>query len=134
MSRRRLIYLVVPAGLLLGCVAWMQLTFRQMNRISPEFRATSQYAYQSVRECDERLKGETGSFRTCMDSAEKALAKLRAVAKTHRESVQYALVGSYLRKVRDCRKDWEQSDVSAAAKDRLNGLVSSRHDLEQRLK
>jgi hypothetical protein len=133
MSRRQWIYLAVPAALLLGCVAWVQLTFRQLNRVSPEFRTASTHAYQSIGECDEKLKEETASFRTCMDNAEKALSRLRMVARTHRERVQFALLGSYVRSVRGCRKDWEQSDVSADAKDRLDRLASSRQDLKQRL-
>jgi len=118
---------------LLFCIAWVQLAFWRSNKISPQFHSASQRAYQLIRQCDDRINQEGASFDICINNAEKTLGQLATVARTHRERIQYALVGSYLRTVRDCRKDWEKSDVSPDAKDRLNRLLSSRRDLERRL-
>jgi len=111
----------------------VQLAFWQSNKISPQFRSASQHAYQSIRQCEDRINQKGVSFDICIDNAEKTFGQLATVARTHRERIQYALVGSYLRTVRDCRKDWEQSDVSPDAKERLSQLLSSRRDLERRL-
>lgn len=125
--------IIIGGALLFGSATWVAIAFWRSNSISPEFRSASRYAFRSIHECDKELAEEGRSFVRCIDNAEKAISELKLSARTHRERVQYALVGSYLRRVRDCRKDWEQSDVSPEAKDRLIGLASSRSDLEQRL-
>ena len=119
---------------MLASAGMTKVVFWKLNRITPVFRVTSQSTYQSIRDCDERLTEEITSFQICVDNAARVLGQLKLVATSHRERVQYALLASYLRKVRDCRADWEQSDASTDAKGRLDQLRASRQDLEQRVR
>jgi hypothetical protein len=91
-------------------------------------------AYRSIRTCDERLTEETESFRVCVEDTEVVIKQLKILARSHRERVQYALIANYLRTVRGCRNDWEQSDASTDAKSRLKELESYRRNLIQRLR
>jgi len=123
--------LIILAALLFGCLAWVQLAFWQMNRISPQFRFAAEYAYHLVRDCEERISAEGASFLACTNKAEDAVRSLSKLAVTRHEAIEYAQLHGYLIQVRECREDWESANNSPEAGERRKQLVRFRHTLEE---
>jgi hypothetical protein len=125
-SRRGWGYVAAFAAILLLCVGWVKLTFWRSNRISPQFLSAGRSAYRSIRECDDRISGDASVFLACITKAENEIVSLSHLPITQREHMEYAALRYYLTETRECRRDWEMSDISADAVARHQILVDLR--------
>src|SRR6266478_221194 len=123
---------VVVIAVLFVCIGWVKFAFWQSNRISPQFQEASESAYHMIQECDSNIAQEESSFPICVKKTKDALALLKKIATTQGERLKYAVLNGYLDAVRDCRRDWELSDLSTEAKERQEQLVRFRRDLANR--
>jgi hypothetical protein len=111
-TRSKFIYVI--AGLLVGCVGFVEFVFWRSNRISPEFLSAAHSAYRSIHECDQ-ISEEGTTFIPCIQKAQDSVALLGPIAKTMHERREYATLHGYLNAVNDCRV-WRLSTESPDAK------------------
>lgn len=133
-DRHRWKYLVVLALILLGGVGWVQLTLWRSSRISERFLSLARPAHNAIRDCDDKMFGESSIFIECISRAQTLLAHVEVAVTTQQERREYAALHGYLDVLRSCRQDWEVSDDTADAGQRHEQLARFRRELDQRFR
>jgi hypothetical protein len=121
--------LLICGAVVLAVVAVYRVYFLPLKRY-PAFVAASDHTIQLVRDCDQKMAADRKLFDQCTETATHSLHDTQNLVISWRENMEANAINRYLGNVIDCRRDRDNSDTSAEARNRLSYLQGYRRTMD----